>query len=107
MSHPAHTPGPWRWHANPHGGARVVTTGVAVADVLARGGVPHPAQEHCEANARLISAAPDMLEALEALQHADKCFCDAGFAGPDHHPRHSDECEKARAAIDKAKGGAQ
>ena len=62
-----HTPGPWRWSQNPHGGARVETQSVGVADVLSRAGVPHPVQESCAATARLIAAAPELLEALELI----------------------------------------
>ena len=65
-----HTKGPWAWYENPSGGCRVQTTGVGIADVLSRAGVPHPVQESCAANARLIAAAPEMLEALERLVEA-------------------------------------
>lgn len=58
------TPGPWGYRMNPHGGARVQTGSVGIADVLSRGGVPHPVQEHCEANARLIATARNELSEL-------------------------------------------
>ena len=53
-----------------------------------------------EANARLIAAAPDLLEALESLYHTANSIgedtCDpVAFAGA---------LEDARAAIEKAKG---
>lgn len=48
-----------------------------------------------EANARLIAAAPDLLEALKTLvRHAEKCGRSAGVY------------DTARAAIAKATGGA-
>jgi hypothetical protein len=49
-------------------------------------------------NARLIAAAPDLLEACEALLEAYE-FTIA--------PMHSEAIDKARAAIAKAKGEAQ
>lgn len=68
----AATPGPWSYRMNPHGGARVQTGSVGIADVLSRGGVPHPVQEHCEVNARLIATArnalPDLLAELRTLR---------------------------------------
>ena len=63
-----HTKGPWAWYENPSGGCRVQTTGVGIADVLSRAGVPPPVQESCAANARLIAAAPELLEALERVE---------------------------------------
>lgn len=62
-----HTPGPWFWRANHSGGARVEAPGVGVADVLSRAGVAYPVEETCKANARLISAVPELLAALESL----------------------------------------
>jgi hypothetical protein len=50
-----------------------------------------------EANARLIAAAPELLEALESLVH----LRDATFAATDK--RWSQEMVKARAAIGKAR----
>jgi hypothetical protein len=91
----AHTPGPWRIHENPTGGASVETESVSIADVKARGGVPFPTQEHCLANARLIAAAPDLLDALNEL---------LGFAcTTPGAPAHS-SMEKARTALKKARG---
>lgn len=49
------------------------------------------------ANARLIAAAPDLLEALEALLFA---YCDPGNEGGDH----DEKVAKARAALAKARG---
>ena len=69
-----HTKGQWAWYENPSGGCRVQTTGVGIADVLSRAGVPHPVQESCAANARLIAAAPEMLDALESAEkYLDEC----------------------------------
>lgn len=42
--------------------------------------------------------------ALEGLKHADGCHCEAAFSmGDGTHPRHSDECKAACAALDAAK----
>ena len=112
-----HTKGPWVWYENPSGGCRVQTTGVGIADVLSRAGVPHPVQESCAANARLIAAAPELLEELERVlagmsgfvaDHEYCPFCGAsycGFSEGDDCLRHSDDCPltAARAAIAKAR----
>ena len=56
-----------------------------------------------EANARLIAAAPDLLEALEAmLAHSGVADAGADMKDAEDHAAES----KARAAIAKAKGGA-
>jgi len=63
MSQTAHTPGPWtasfpviRDQKSLH----------ILADCSPRDGA-HASEEECRANARLIAAAPDLEEALEAL----------------------------------------
>lgn len=95
-----HTPGPWVVWENPSGGAEVEAAGVSIADVKSRGGVPHPTQEHCLANARLIAAAPDMLEALNALFGAELERC----MSLDGKPDQTEAVARARAAIAKAEG---
>jgi hypothetical protein len=95
-----HTPGPWKWNKNYHGldGPR----GEAILDYAAYEGmwVPDYAGDWAEANARLIAAAPELLEALQMLLVA----CDT-----------SDDCQYgtlgtsfvrniASAAIAKAEG---
>lgn len=55
------------------------------------------------ANARLISAAPDMLAALKGLMLGDNCCCDVAIGNP-MYIDHSDSCKAARAAIAKAEG---
>jgi len=53
MNKPRHTPGPWS---------------LALLEDLKTHGDQEQCDE-CEANAQLISAAPDMLSALEAIAH--------------------------------------
>ena len=102
-----HTPGPWRVAGRrtfgPSTGARDITHTVVA--------MPHPNGEwevigvrsaNEEADARLIAAAPDMLEALEAML--------AMYESAPEYPTMAeiDEMlavdEKARAAIKKARG---
>lgn len=46
---------------------------------------------------RLRTKNAELREALKNLQHADGCYCDAAFAGPDgSHPSHAPECQRAR-----------
>lgn len=94
----SHTPGPWS--INPKGGTPMV--GIDLQD----GGELLPIVEvvygynnaEAKANARLIAAAPELLEALDELANGYKgCFFDTGLA-----PR----LEKARNAIANATVGA-
>jgi len=56
-------------------------------------------------NARQAAAIAAKDAALRGLMHADGCYCDAAFAGPGQHPRHTDECEAARAALSTPTAG--
>jgi len=62
------------------------------------------------ANARLIAAAPDLLSALEWLavwNDGEPCFCHVhGESERARYTPHDSYCDKARAAIAKAKGDA-
>ncbi len=60
-------------------------------------GVP---RETVEANARLLAAAPDLLEACQGLLHA------LAAMNASDHPELKSDINAARAAIAKAKGGA-
>lgn len=55
----AHTPGPWRIESRGSHNPLIETDGLTVAEVLDD---CHPDTEQQEANARLIAAAPDLLE---------------------------------------------
>jgi hypothetical protein len=104
-----HTPGPWHvtacldyWVEHGHAitGADDGFMGVALC-----GDISWPnsdeRQKEWEANARLIAAAPDLLEALKVL--ADQRWTDRPF----HGPGSQDEwLKKAAAAIANATGAA-
>jgi len=83
----SHTPGPWTVY--PDGLGFIVNSEmVHVAKVFEDGG------DSTESNAQLISAAPELLEALQEYL-TDTCM----YSG------HFDSAEKARQAIAKATGG--
>jgi len=70
-----HTPGPWSYrgslgpHSNPHLlGPHVVENATGIQIAILNGW----RSEVSEANARLIAAAPDLLEALKDLREATK-----------------------------------
>lgn len=115
-----HTPGPWV--AAPYEGFGPRTTvrqgdektGMRIASTFE---TTSPRNiERNEANARLIAAAPELLEALQALVFADDAF--ARLAMSEHgdeydrlfeqiEQAHDTAKKKAVAAIAKATGGAQ
>lgn len=115
-----HTPGPWKTEdrrylitdAPDEGSIGVYAGGFWIADVHGAHVGPK-SRDEADANARLIAAAPELLEALEALlQNAEnkavyisileykECFDSEGNAIAEYSP----EMDKARAAIAKAKG---
>jgi len=102
MTH-THTPGPWELeHCRNEDGSKFITIngqgphGAWLADIQAGdvNGKPADVTEKHLADARLISAAPDMLAALEALL-SDKYLSD---------PINADRMAASRAAIAKATG---
>lgn len=83
MTGEKHTPGPW--HVDPtapeayYQDVNVLRhSGLAVAVALHNGDI---APAEVEANARLIAAAPALLEALQALYDDYKQLADSGDAG--------------------------
>jgi hypothetical protein len=127
MNH-AHTPGPWEVWTDPGIETRdlsvgPVNGGIAVADIVttnAHGIATADSISTGHANANLIAAAPDLLNALEGLMagpdtreingrfECAHCGRDYGYAGDEAPERcESDDCPAfiARAAIAKAKGG--
>lgn len=109
-----HTPGPWeielvapsynvgyRFHIWPGGRGGWMIAAITNASKSSE-------DSRCEANARLIAAAPDLLEAAEAAlvtledeYGANYCECQPDSPG---HPVSTCEGCKLRAAIAKAKG---
>lgn len=89
---PHHTPGPWD-HVGNEGSSALVQAkdGSIIATVYGKGRI------ECAANTFLISAGPDMLEALKGL---------LGFINTLSVPLHTKgEIHKAETAIRKAEGG--
>ncbi len=82
-----HTPGPWQIES---GGARLINT---QAHVISASDGLGPVAYSTGSNARLIAAAPDLLEALQRMVAA----WGSGFDEGD-----SPSLDKARAAIAKA-----
>lgn len=106
-----HTPGPWKVFENPEGLPVVESTGPH-ADAVAhiRWARREADGAEVDANARLIAAAPDLLEALRlAIQFVEKPkLVDALRDLPDGwaEPVSRDATlQAARAAIAKATGG--
>lgn len=88
-----HTPGPWE--AGQYGNSFIVTAKGGMYDVAV---VRNIGNEDNAANARLIAAAPDLLEALRQLRDA---FIVTSVE------MQADAMRAARAAIAKATGGNQ
>lgn len=90
----AHTPGPWTVDPNPNG--LPVVFAQAIGDIAHVRLPPDVTDPECDANAALISAAPDMAEALKemirTLVVSDGELQGAGYAA----------FEQARAALKKA-----
>lgn len=99
-----HTPGPWVVIYDYKNGAALrieapnsrAVAGCVLSIIRSRG-IGMPACDIGKANARLIAAAPELLEALEdMIEDAEK-----QMANPSHHMPFS--MNKAKAAIAKAK----
>jgi hypothetical protein len=83
MANAKHTPGPW------------VVSGKATINSTMRGWVASVSTVDRVANARLISAAPDMLEALRGILESMEM---------ENPLAHKTQIDAARAAIAKAEG---
>ena len=96
-----HTPGPWTMGVMEEDGPWCVGNSECVA-LAKMTGAPGP---HHEANARLIAAAPELLEALEKIASEESTTWDEDLM--EHVPVPMDEeemAEIARNAIAKATG---
>lgn len=110
-----HTPGPWDVRQEsvcPEWSIVVATGGRIVANVNSETGPDIPplvsTKMPREANARLIAAAPEMLEALREVVTEDGANCLAyGTDTPAFRRRIAAINTIARAAIAKAEGGAE
>lgn len=91
-----HTPGPWEVTTHPNQSAILITAG---ANIIAVPGYTENDDEYA-ANARLIAAAPDLLEALRC--HYDDA-CDRGET-TDEDGKEYDDYRAIRRAIEKATG---
>ena len=91
MSGAAHSPGPWiAVHCADDGGEFSIHAANGIHVALSIGGTKSEA-----ANARLIAAAPELLEALRGLMKLDEELSSEGAI---------EALDKARAAIAKATG---
>jgi hypothetical protein len=92
-----HTPGPWQ--ASENGFLRMGVRDASGAWMTYKAGEDYMGPKQLEANAKLIAAAPDLLEALECLKR-EVILSDVDMAYIDTHFK--PWIEKARAAIAKA-----
>ena len=101
-----HTPGPWEVTDNTADGYGQLVVGsmhgaVAICYTAEPGDPGMPSE--CEANARLIAAAPELLAQLVKMTDAyAKAMKDAGVT---YYPEALADVRHARAAIAKATGG--
>jgi hypothetical protein len=100
-----HTAGPWAWGVNPKGNytnelvvrpAGEFPQGLWIADVGSSG------DPEREANACLIAAAPELLEACEAV--SDMCGPMNPYVGEDWEANWANAIRMMRLAIAKARG---
>lgn len=96
----AHTPGPWAYATGPSLKGRYHTVEDADENMVCE--CYEGTEETDEANARLITAAPELLEALEAVIAAKDQFDKDGTFDLDQDAWEA----SARAAIAKARGEA-
>ena len=97
-----HTPGPWNCNRASAAGREIIVSEVSPVDVAV---LSHrdKSQSEINANARLIAAAPDLLEALEWCAETLAVFVADGSAAPESVI--GKNLTTARAAIAKATGG--
>lgn len=92
-----HTPGPWEMAPEPHSDTKWYVTGDGVGpnELVA---IVKSAPERLQANARLIAAAPELLDALT------ECLPDLEHYAATHGPGPDRRLAKAKAALHKARG---
>jgi hypothetical protein len=100
----AHTPGPWNIGRDIHDNRIGIGSESGVVVYAPMGKDAMKAGVQSIEDARLIAAAPEMLEALKAH---DKYMFDAGYDGPQSkvlHPNAAKNWRRVQAAIAKAEG---
>jgi hypothetical protein len=102
-----HTPGPWR--AQPREGFEGEWEVVSTCEIewLIAAAAPHIDGDPDEANARLIAAAPELLEALVGLMRVMPVLPADAKTIRGIEQQYDAAHRAARAAIAKAKGGEQ
>ena len=96
MSEAKFTPGPWtKWRNSVHS-----EDGICIAECGNSVRTTHLSEEESEANTNLIAAAPELLEALEAIIKGLEASDEEGLIG------HTEQIINAKAAIAKARGEA-
>jgi len=93
MTH-THTPGPWKIDGN------YILSGCGNYHLSLMTMIDEDMDDEWKANARLISAAPDLLEALEGLLHGSRKVT----SQEDWNAEREEASATARAAIAKATG---
>lgn len=103
MSTPKHTPGPWRWlEGDGYCGPRLVDA--SVEDVIGGGAqIDDTGVYTSPANARLIAAAPELLEELESLVERSGDL--DGFSDEYYRSEMRSRIESARGIVARATGG--
>lgn len=95
-----HTPGPWEFTDNALVGPKIDDKPIWLRPVILRSEVGVS-----DANARLIAAAPELLEALRGMMDAYMDLCDENEPNYRSYEFRQSKWEAARAAIAKATGG--
>ena len=99
-----HTPGPWHYFETLDGRCRVKPLNGKY--IVAECSAMEPQCEEQRANARLMAAGPDLLEALKGLLRWMPIYPAAADAFVGGREAHQAAIDAARAAIAKAEGSA-
>ncbi|WP_144141905.1 hypothetical protein [Providencia rettgeri] len=101
------TPAPWFIHRDVSTAIDSTSKHIAMVNLSKHGRYNDVYGEEHEANAHLIAAAPELLEALiELVQSYDKCSIDHNGLCQEHFLQEANDCtfKKANLAIAKALG---
>jgi len=106
-----HTQGPWYHTGKEFNDVRDADDELVAVALHLRVGQPERSVQEAAANARLIAAAPELLEALNQLVKAEQraanlSFCADTYAQESVRFQMYDAMQAAQAAIAKATGGA-